>query len=153
MAALPGTCPVLSLTKGLDPADHAEESRRIPWIWRVAIAAGRRNDAAEIVRILDASVPADAQPLERWQAVAIGGGIINGITLADAWPGARVEGLLRDDPTRLARWRRAQSLRRTIDRRPDLIEARGGLGAADRDVLAEFGLDRGLPDTIFRPPQ
>lgn len=57
------------------------------------------------------------------------------------------------DHGRIARWRRAQSLRRTIDRRPDLIEARGGLGANDRDVLAEFGLDRGLPDTIFRPPQ
>ncbi|WP_435017917.1 neutral/alkaline non-lysosomal ceramidase N-terminal domain-containing protein [Tundrisphaera sp. TA3] len=98
------------LTKGLDPADHTEESRRIPWIWQVAIAAGRRNDAAEIVRILDASTPADSQPLERWQAVAIGGGIINGITQAGEWPGARVEALLRDDPARLGRWRRALGL-------------------------------------------
>jgi tRNA (guanine37-N1)-methyltransferase len=57
------------------------------------------------------------------------------------------------DHARVARWRRAQALRRTIDRRPDLIEARGGLTAAERDVLAEFGLDGGLPDTIFRPPE
>jgi tRNA (guanine37-N1)-methyltransferase len=57
------------------------------------------------------------------------------------------------DHGRIARWRRAQSLRRTIDRRPDLVAARGGLGAADREVLAEFGLDGGLPDTIFRPPR
>jgi len=44
------------------------------------------------------------------------------------------------DHGRIARWRRAQSLARTIERRPDLIEARGGLDAADRKVLAEFGL-------------
>ncbi len=38
------------------------------------------------------------------------------------------------------RWRRAMSLRRTIDRRPDLIEARGGLTDDDRKLLEEFGL-------------
>jgi tRNA (guanine37-N1)-methyltransferase len=45
------------------------------------------------------------------------------------------------DHARVARWRRAQALRRTLDRRPDLIEARGGLSGADRRLLAEFGLD------------
>lgn len=44
------------------------------------------------------------------------------------------------DHARVARWRRAQALRRTIDRRPDLIEARGGLSADDEALLAEFGL-------------
>lgn len=42
------------------------------------------------------------------------------------------------DHARVARWRAAQSLRRTIERRPDLIEARGGLTAADRRLLEEF---------------
>ena len=41
------------------------------------------------------------------------------------------------------RWRRAQSLKRTIARRPDLIETRGGLSVVDRELLAEFGLDPG----------
>jgi tRNA (guanine37-N1)-methyltransferase len=45
------------------------------------------------------------------------------------------------DHGRIARWRRAQALRRTIDRRPDLVEARGGLSAAERDLLVEFDLD------------
>lgn len=36
------------------------------------------------------------------------------------------------------RWRRAQALRLTIDRRPDLIEARGGLTDDDRALLDEF---------------
>ena len=49
------------------------------------------------------------------------------------------------DHGRVARWRRAQALRRTLDRRPDLIDARGGVGDADRRLLAEFGLDDGLP--------
>ncbi len=44
------------------------------------------------------------------------------------------------DHARIARWRRAQALARTLVRRPDLIAARGGLSAEDRTVLAEFGL-------------
>lgn len=39
---------------------------------------------------------------------------------------------------RIAGWRRAQALRRTLDRRPDLIEARGGLTPQDEALLAEF---------------
>jgi len=39
---------------------------------------------------------------------------------------------------RIADWRRAQALRRTLDRRPDLIEARGGLTPQDQALLAEF---------------
>lgn len=44
------------------------------------------------------------------------------------------------DHARVARWRRAQALARTRDRRPDLLALRGGLGAADVAVLKEFGL-------------
>jgi len=44
------------------------------------------------------------------------------------------------DHGRVARWRRAQALARTLARRPDLIETRGGLTDEDRAVLSEFGL-------------
>ncbi len=44
------------------------------------------------------------------------------------------------DHGRVARWRRAWSLRRTIDVRPDLIAARGGITDADLALLAEFDL-------------
>ncbi|MEM7143185.1 MAG: tRNA (guanosine(37)-N1)-methyltransferase TrmD [Actinomycetota bacterium] len=44
------------------------------------------------------------------------------------------------DHGKVARWRKAQALRRTIDRRPDLIEARGGLSAEEQKLLEEFGL-------------
>ena len=45
------------------------------------------------------------------------------------------------DHARVARWRRAQALARTLERRPDLIEARGGLSDDDRALMAEFGID------------
>jgi tRNA (guanine37-N1)-methyltransferase len=42
------------------------------------------------------------------------------------------------DHAKVARWRRAQALRLTLDRRPDLITARGGLSDEDQDLLIEF---------------
>jgi len=42
------------------------------------------------------------------------------------------------DHGRVARWRRAQALRRTVERRPDLVEARGGLTDAETALLEEF---------------
>ena len=47
------------------------------------------------------------------------------------------EVLLSGDHGRVARWRQAQSLARTLERRPDLIEARGGLTEGERALLAE----------------
>lgn len=54
--------------------------------------------------------------------------------------------LLSGDHGRVARWRRAQSLARTIERRPDLIESRGGLSDEERELLAAHGFDPELPD-------
>ena len=42
------------------------------------------------------------------------------------------------DHARIARWRRAQALHRTLRDRPDLIEAGGGLDETDRPLLEEF---------------
>lgn len=44
------------------------------------------------------------------------------------------------DHARIARWQRAQALARTIELRPDLIEARGGLSDEDRALLEAHGL-------------
>lgn len=44
------------------------------------------------------------------------------------------------DHGRIARWRRAQALHRTLRRRPDLIAARGGLNPEELALLAEHGL-------------
>jgi tRNA (guanine37-N1)-methyltransferase len=45
------------------------------------------------------------------------------------------------DHGRVARWRRAQAIARTLSRRPDLIATRGGLSEEEKGLLAEFGLD------------
>lgn len=51
----------------------------------------------------------------------------------------RVPEVLRSgDHARVARWRRAQSLRRTLERRPDLLRPED-LDEADRALLEEFG--------------
>jgi tRNA (guanine37-N1)-methyltransferase len=44
------------------------------------------------------------------------------------------------DHGKVDRWRKAMALRKTLDRRPDLIEARGGLSPADQKLLTEFML-------------
>lgn len=47
------------------------------------------------------------------------------------------------DHARIARWRRAQALHRTLLARPDLITARGGISASERALLEEF------PESIY----
>jgi len=53
------------------------------------------------------------------------------------WQVPRV--LLSGDHGQVARWRKAQALRQTLNRRPDLIARRGGLSDQDKNLLAEFG--------------
>jgi tRNA (guanine37-N1)-methyltransferase len=48
------------------------------------------------------------------------------------------------DHAKVARWRRAQALHRTLRHRPDLIRDRGGLTEDDRALLAEHGLSDDL---------
>jgi tRNA (guanine37-N1)-methyltransferase len=53
--------------------------------------------------------------------------------------GMEVPAILRSgDHGRIARWRRAMALRRTVEHRPDLIDRRGGLSDEERDLLAEL---------------
>ncbi|MCA9004854.1 MAG: c-type cytochrome [Planctomycetaceae bacterium] len=84
-----------------------DEYRNIPEIWRTAIAVGKRNQAEELMRLLEVSLPDQNQSLECWQAVVIGGGVINGITIAGDWPRSRVESLLKDKPDLTVRWKQA----------------------------------------------
>jgi putative heme-binding domain-containing protein len=87
-----------------------EEYRRIPWIWRVAIASGKRNQTEELRAVLDAAMPSGGRPLRDWQAVVIGGGIINGVSQAGDWPKARLEEVLKVEGPLVARWQRSIEL-------------------------------------------
>src|SRR5205823_11768795 len=87
------------------PANDAkEEYRRILWVWRVAIAAGRANDPKVLAGLLELSLPKKGEPLRDWQAVVLGGGVINGLSLEGVWPGKRLAGLVRDNPELERRW-------------------------------------------------
>ncbi|HUG91421.1 MAG TPA: Rid family hydrolase [Planctomycetaceae bacterium] len=98
-----------ALVADLEPGTP-EEYRRIPWIWRVTVAAGRRNRGHEVRRILELSLPRPDEPLRDWQSVVIGGGIVNGISQAGDWPRTRVGELLKDSPALRERWERAIEL-------------------------------------------
>jgi putative membrane-bound dehydrogenase-like protein len=100
---------IVEMTRDLAPGTPMEYER-IPWLWRVAIACGRRNDAGQMRRVLDASLPRGEEPLRDWQAVVVGGGIINGISLQNIWPAERIAELLRDDESLQQRWQRSLDL-------------------------------------------
>ncbi|MGZ8899588.1 MAG: c-type cytochrome, partial [Limisphaerales bacterium] len=100
---------ITEMTRDLTPGTP-EEYLRIPWIWRVAIACGRRNDDGQIRNLLSASLPQTAEPLRDWQAVGIGGGIINGISERGVPPTTRIEEIIGDDTALQKRWELALDL-------------------------------------------
>jgi putative membrane-bound dehydrogenase-like protein len=96
---------VSAMTAGL-AVGTPEEYRRIPWIWRVSIGAARQNKTDVLRDLLDVSLPARDQPLHDWQAVVVGGGIINGISQLNLWPRERLQELVKNEPALEERWRR-----------------------------------------------
>jgi hypothetical protein len=100
---------VTEMTRDLTPGTP-EEYLRIPWIWRVAIDGARRNDAGQIRGLLDASLPKSKEPLRDWQAVVLGGGVINGLSERGLDPAQRVKEIIGSDAGLLERWQRAIDL-------------------------------------------
>ena len=75
----------------------------------------RGDDAKVLAGLIDLSLPRKGEPLRDWQAVVLGGGVINGLSLEGKWPGKRLAELLarqprtgealgRDAQTRRTRW-------------------------------------------------
>ena len=87
-----------------------QELEKIPAIWSVAIEAGRRNNADELRDMLNLALPRKDEPLSLWQAVAIGGGIVNGLSEATNRPNERIVELLSDRAKLAERWNRALEL-------------------------------------------
>jgi hypothetical protein len=111
-SAIPATLPqasavVVALTRDLPkPSGSREEYRRVPWIWRVAMAVGKSGDDARIRALLETALPEPGAELTHWQAVVIGGGLINGITEAGRWPDDVIRRIVGQDETLAASWRR-----------------------------------------------
>src|SRR6185503_6649176 len=71
---------------------------------------GKRNEPTQIKRVLEISLPTQENPLRDWQAVVIGGGIINGLSQRGLWPAKSLESILAEDSSLLKRWQRALDL-------------------------------------------
>ncbi len=66
--------------------------------------------------------------------------------------GLAVPDVLRSgDHARVARWRKAEALRRTLERRPDLISARGGVTRAEAQLLRDHGYPVGAGEQAGAP--
>jgi hypothetical protein len=98
------------LVQDLRGGDNDALDQCMPWIWRVALAVGRRNDGGEIRDLLEQSLPEVGSPLADWQAVVVGGGIINGLAHVGRWPGRRVGGILDAAPSLRPRWKQTLNL-------------------------------------------
>lgn len=113
-----------------------EEYRRIPLVWRIAIATGQRNDKEEIRSVLEVALPQPNQPLHDWRAVVIGGGIINGISLEGFWPLPRIQEILKDQSALVLRWQLA------LDEAAKLVEDEKITTGTRYDALRMIALDR-----------
>ncbi len=86
------------------PRDENEEYRRIPWIWRVAVAAGKTGDTKLNKKVIEVALPREGAELRDWQAVVIGGGVINGLGLKGDWPNEHIQKMLASDKKLAAKW-------------------------------------------------
>lgn len=101
------------MTKDI-PTGKPAEYDRIPLIWRVAISCGKRVNPEQIKEVLEVSLPEADQPLYHWQAVVIGGGIINGLSQRGQWPAEWLAPILKTDAALQTRWKRALDLAATM---------------------------------------
>jgi putative membrane-bound dehydrogenase-like protein len=85
----------------------SSERMLIPDLWELAIAAGRRNETKEVARLIDVALPKEGQAIVEWQAVVLGGGVVNGISQSGDWPRNRLAQVWKDLPDLRDRWNKA----------------------------------------------
>lgn len=106
------------------------------------VLAGGEIAALAVVEAVTRLVPGVMGNDESSLEESFAGGLLEypQYTRPSVFRGWEVPEVLRSgDHGRVARWRKAWSLARTLEERPDLIERRGGLTQEERDLLAEFG--------------
>jgi putative heme-binding domain-containing protein len=130
---------IAKLLEGL-PVGTPAEYDRIPAIWEEAIAAGRRNNRNELVRVLDLSLPKQGEVLRDWQAVVIGGGVINGLSQQNEWPRERMTELLKLHPRLQPRWELTMELSLAM---ADDEAVKNGTRYDALRILGADGWDRG----------
>jgi hypothetical protein len=124
-----------ALVADMPVGDSKEEYRRIPWIWRVTVAAGKRNQVNELRPIVDFCVPQMKQPLLDWQAVVLGGGVINGIGLSGGWPDEQIRAIVSGNPELTQRRKQLLKLAAVMADNPKVFKG------TRYDALRILGLD------------
>lgn len=130
---------VQALVADMPRQDEAEEYRRVPWIWRVAVAAGRAKDEVALRALTDVSMPAGNEPLRDWQAVVLGGGVVMGLSQAGVSPRDVMASWLAEDAGRRERWARSLDL---AERMADDPKVRNGTRYDALRMLAVLPFDR-----------
>ena len=146
--------------KGAGPVTQIDEAKRQKLLELVrGRALARPTDLAEdevmvwpslvVIEAVSRLVPGVMGNDESGGEESFGDGLLEHphYTRPATYRGWEVPAVLRSgDHGAVARWRRAMALARTAERRPDLIEARGGLSDAEVAALkAELGLHYGSP--------
>lgn len=100
-----------------DPKEsEVEEYRRIPHVWKLAIDAVR-DPSTQVIQVRELTLcatPANGEPLRDWQAVVLGGAVINGLSGNGEWPSVAIQESLSNRPEDLERFERAIELAKTM---------------------------------------
>ena len=146
--------------EGIDARVAEEASSRMP-VDEVSVAdvvlAGGEAAALVLVEAVVRLMPGVLGNPESLAEESHAGGLLEYpvYTRPALWRGHPVpDVLLSGDHARIAAWRRAQSLRRTAARRPDLLEAIrvDAVDDADLAALRELGWDEGEDGRLHRGP-
>jgi len=110
------------LVAELPIGDTEEEYRRIPWIWKLSIEATRNEEQSPgmILKLLELASPDMDEPLRDWQAVVIGGAVINGLSLNGLWPNEELSRILQNAPPTRLRFDRAIQLASAMGQDPTI---------------------------------
>jgi gluconolactonase len=100
--------------------NEAEEYRRIPHVWKLAIDAVRDpiTRTNQVRELTQCATPANDAPLRDWQAVVLGGAVINGLSLNGEWPALALQESLSKQPEERKRFERAIELAKTMATNP-----------------------------------
>lgn len=134
--SLPYAANVIAAMTADLPKELDEEYRRIPWIWRLAINATKQGNAEQQRELLLLSLPAKDAPLAHWQAVVLGGGLINGLSQRGENPAEQIQKLLKESAESAVN---QQRFARTIELAVKMIDDQSVPSGTRYDALRILG--------------